>query len=334
MSFVRLFLVTALCLATLPLAAQDAATGGDLKDVQAKRLRLADELQEQGDEAGALEVLEDLLAKDGDNVELIRRVIGLQLRNERVEAAIPLLKKLLVLEKGAEPEYAAVARLMIESEQHEAANVFLAEAADKFPESPEFPYLLTFSLARSERWPDAIAQFEKTAKLAKEDEDLLNETFYFRFAAARERAGQFEESVTLFRKTIGLIERNDPDGENPSFNATVLNYVAYMWIERGENLEEAGKYAREAAALDPASGAIADTVGWWHFQKGDYPRALVDLKKAERLIEEPDPVIFDHLGQTLAKLGEKEFAAEYFERALELDPENEEIRKRLESVKP
>ena len=327
-----------LCLAlffcsTAFLHAQDTPTGGDLKDVQVKRLKLADQLQEQGDEAGALEVLEGLLKKDGENADLIRRVVGLQLRNDRVEAAIPLLKKLLEIEKGKEPEYAAVARLMIESEQVEAANSFLEETAKKFPESAEFPYLLTFSLARAERWPDAIGQFEKTIALAKDDAELLNETFYFRYASAHERAGQFDKAEPLFRKTLDLIEKSDSEADNPGFKATVLNYVAYMWIERGEKIDEAGKYALEASELDPESGAIADTVGWYHFQKGNYPRALVELKKAERLIEEPDSVILDHVGQTLAKLNEKEFAAEYFTKALELDPKNAEIKERLEAVK-
>lgn len=327
-----------LCLALLFccsafLHAQDSPTGGDLRDVQSKRLRLADRLQEQGDETGALEVLEGLLKKDGDNAELIRRVVGLQLRNERVADAIPLLKKLLEIEKGGESEHAAVARLMIESEQVEAANSFLEEAAKKFPDSAEFPYLLTFSLARAERWPDAIGQFEKTIRLAKDDDELLNEAFYFRYASAHERAGQFDKAEPLFRKTLDLIERSESASENPEFKATVLNYVAYMWIERGEKLDEAGKFAIEAARLDPESGAIADTVGWYHFQTANYPRALLELKKAERLLEEPDPVIFDHLGQTLAKLNEREFAADYFTKALELDPKNAEIQKRLEAVK-
>lgn len=328
------YLCLSFCLfASFCLHAQDAPTGGDLKDVQSKRLKLADQLEEQGDEAGAMEVLEGLLKKDGNNAELIRRIVALQLRNDRVVAAIPLLKKLLVIEKGREPEYAAVGRLMIEAEQYESANAFLDETARKFPESAEFPYLLTFSLSRSERWKDAIGQFEKTIDLAKDDAELLNENFYFRYASTRERAGQIEEAVPLFRKSLELIEMNEGAVENFAFKATVLNYLAYMWIERGENLGEAEKFALEAAELDPASGAIADTVGWLHFQKGNYPRALVELKKAERLIEEPDAVILDHLGQTLAKLNEKEFAAEYFTQALKLDPENAEIKERLEAVK-
>lgn len=319
--------------AALCLNAQDQPTGGDLKDIQSKRLKLADQLEEQGDDLGALEVLEGLLKKDGNNAALIRRVVALQLRNDRVESAIPFLKKLLEIEKGQEPEYAAVGRLMIEAEQYESANSFLEETARKFPESAEFPYLLTFSLSRSERWEEAIGQFEKTIALAKDDAELLNENFYFRYASTRERAGQIEESVPLFRKSLELIEKSESGVENFAFKATVLNYLAYMWIERGENLEEAETFALEAAELDPTSGAIADTVGWLHFQKGNYPRALAELKKAERLIEEPDPVILDHLGQTLAKLNEQEFAAEYFEKALKLDPENAEIKERLEAVK-
>ncbi len=107
-----------------------------------------------------------------------------------------------------------------------------------------------------------------------------------------------------------------------------------MWLENGRKIDEAGDMAKEAAKLDPDSGAIADTVGWYHFQKGEFPRALVELKRAERLIEEPDPVIFDHIGQTLAKLNEKEVAADYFREALKLDPEDTALKSRLAEVEP
>ena len=43
-------------------------------------------------------------------------------------------------------------------------------------------------------------------------------------------------------------------------------------------------------------------------------------------------MIYDHLGQTLAKLNEKDFAAEYFRKALELDPKNEDLKARLDEV--
>jgi len=311
------------------LPAQDEGDAAKTERLE-KRMRLADELEAQGDEDGAVQILGELAEADPDNVELQERVVGMLMRSERFPEAVPRLRKLLELKDGSAADYGALGRMMIEVREFEAAVSFLEEAAKRFPESADFPFLATFPLGNLERWADAITQFEKTIILAgKTKPDILNEGFYFRYAAAFERTGKFAEAETLLRKTLDLIKANDPTGENPEFTATVLNYLAYMWIERGENLDEAGAMATEAVNLSPDSGAIADTVGWYHFQKGEYPRALVELKRAERLIEEPDAVILDHLGQTLAKLKEKEFAAEYFREALKLDPENEAIKARL-----
>jgi tetratricopeptide (TPR) repeat protein len=297
-----------------------------------KRLRLADELEAQGDDEGALRILEQLVKKDPENVALLQRVIALQLRADRVPDAVVTLRKLLEIEGGSPEQYASLARALIESEQSEAAVPFLEDAAKRFPEMPDFPFLLTFALARLERWSDAVAQFEKTLTLAKDDPNLINESFHFRHGAALEQSGNHEKGVELLRKTLSMIRAAKPEETDPEFTATVLNYLAYLWVDRNENLEEAGTMAKEAITLSPDNGAIADTLGWWYFRKGDYPRALADLKKAERLIEEPDPVILDHLGQTLMKLDEKEFAADYFRQALELEPENAEVKKRLEEA--
>jgi len=298
-----------------------------------KRMRLADELEAQGDDEGAVQILGEIFDADPKDTDLLERIVVMLMRNERFNDAVPRLRKLLELKGGNEAEHLALARMMIEVKEFDTAVEFIGKTAERFPESADLPFLLTFALGQLERWDEAITGFEKTIALAKETKpELLNEGFYFRYAAAHERLKNFEEAEKLFRKTLELIKTGDPDGENPEFKATALNYLAYMWIERGENLDEAGPMAMEALELSPDSGAIADTVGWYHFQKGNYPRALVELKKAERLIEEPDAVILDHLGQTLAKLDEKEFAAEYFRKALELDPKNEEVKARLDAL--
>lgn len=298
-----------------------------------KRLRLAEELESLGDYDRALQILEELSHADPENSKLREKVIGLLLRTERYGEAIPLLREKLELEDGSVNEHVALGQLMIQAEELETAVSFLEEASERFPDSAEIAYLLTFPLTQLERWEAATEQFEKTITLAEDaNPRLLNGQFYFQYGAGQERAGNFAEAETLLRKAIELIEEQDPNVEQPEFLATVLNYLAYMWIDRGENLEEAGPMAQNAAKLDPSSGAIADTVGWYFFQKGEYPQALVWLKKAVSLIEFPDPVILDHLGQTLVKLDEKEIAAEYFREALELDPKNEELKERISEL--
>lgn len=325
-----------LCLALFlasPLAAEETRPGANpVPERLEKRLRLADELQEQGDDAGALQILGELSEKDPKNVDLLHRIIALQLRLDRVTDAVATLRRLLEIEGASPEQYRSLAQALLQSEQSEVAVPVLEDAAKRFPELPDFPFLLTFALARLERWPEAVTQFEKTLAMAKDDPSLIDESFHFRYGAALDRSGNHEKGVESIRKALKIIRSTPPEKSDPEFTSTVLNYLAYLWTDRNENLEEAGTMAKEAAALSPENGAIADTLGWWHFRKGDYPRALASLKKAERLTEEPDPVIFDHLGQTLMKLNEKEFAADCFRKALELDPDNAELKTRLEGA--
>jgi tetratricopeptide (TPR) repeat protein len=330
MKFILALLI--LCL-PLTLPAEKAAGDKEKAGRIEKRLRLANELEAQGDQAGALKILGELTDADPDNAELLERVASLLMQSEQYKEAIPRLKKLLELREGSPAEHAALGRMMIEAEELEPAVAFIEEAAVRFPDVADFPFLLTYPFARLERWDDALDAFQKAVDLAKgESAAMLDDRFYFRYAVAHERAGHITEAELIFRKTLELLATGEPNEENITFAATVMNYLAYVWLERDENIVEAGAMAQEAAAMSPESGAIADTLGWYFFKTGNFPRALVELKKAEKLIEEPDPVIFDHLGQTLAKLKEKEFAADYFRKALELDPENEEVKARLSEV--
>ena len=98
-------------------------------------------------------------------------------------------------------------------------------------------------------------------------------------------------------------------------------------------LDEAGELIKTALDLDPESGAIADSLGWFYFKKGNYEEAKKELLRSEELVEEPDAVIFDHIGQVFYQLGDKAKAIEYMEKAVKLDPEKGEFSKRLEEYR-
>jgi tetratricopeptide (TPR) repeat protein len=107
-----------------------------------------------------------------------------------------------------------------------------------------------------------------------------------------------------------------------------LNYLGYSWIERGLNLDDAFKMIEKAVALRPQSGAIIDSLGWAHYQRGDYQEALPHLEKAAAL-EPGDPTVTDHLGDVYWRLGRKVEAQFQWTRALELDP-TDRARKAIE----
>jgi tetratricopeptide (TPR) repeat protein len=101
---------------------------------------------------------------------------------------------------------------------------------------------------------------------------------------------------------------------NPS-HADALNFLAYTWAERKENLAEALAMAEKADALKPDQGYILDTVAWVHYQMGQPQKALPILERAVPLSRR-DPVVLDHLGDVLSALDRKQEALNAYRQAL------------------
>jgi Flp pilus assembly protein TadD len=128
--------------------------------------------------------------------------------------------------------------------------------------------------------------------------------------------------VGQFRRVIAL----DPK------HAEAYNYVGYMYAEKGQNLDEAIELIGKALALEPDNGYFIDSLGWAYYQQGRYVDALRELKRAVAKAKE-DPVIFEHLGDALVKNGFEDDAAAAWEKALELDPSADGVKRKLEDIR-
>lgn len=294
------------------------------------RQKLASVYAAKEDLEKVIQTLKEILEIDPDHEPSHRTLAQIYIGEDDYLSAIPHLRRALALSEGGASEYGTLARVMIQAEQDEAAAEFLEEAITLFPEVPDFPFLSTFPLGRMERWEESIKRFELTIQVAgDENPQMLDESFYFRYAAAVERNGDLEKAEKLFKKTIEMITESDPSEQDDEFTATVYNYLGYMWLENDLNVDEAGELIKTASDLAPESGAIADSLGWFYFKKGRFEEAKTELLRAEQLIEEQDAVIFDHIARVFYELGDKEPALDYMKKALELEPENKEYQERF-----
>jgi Tfp pilus assembly protein PilF len=142
----------------------------------------------------------------------------------------------------------------------------------------------------------------------------------FNLGAAYERLGQFEDSEKEFKWILD----KDPG------NALALNYLGYMYADRGVHLKEARELIEKALAIEPDNGAFLDSHAWVLYKMGKYDEALVQMQKALKT-EQKDPILFDHVGDIYSALNNPAMAKENWSRALELDPNNETIRAKLNS---
>ncbi|MCM8800915.1 MAG: tetratricopeptide repeat protein [Candidatus Omnitrophica bacterium] len=117
---------------------------------------------------------------------------------------------------------------------------------------------------------------------------------------------------------------------NPDYHEA-MNYLGYLYVEENKNLEEAEIMIKKALELDPSNGAYIDSLGWLYFKQGRLEEALEELEKASSLLE--DPVIYDHLGEVYFKLGFLDKAKQAWQRSLELKPDQETVRLKLEKIK-
>ncbi len=140
--------------------------------------------------------------------------------------------------------------------------------------------------------------YEKSIALKKDkrDDDWI---YYYNLAISQERAGAWENAEKNFLQAL-KISPKQPE---------VLNYLAYSWLEKKINLDQAKEMLIEAVSISKGQGYILDSLGWAYF-------LLKDFDKAEELLQiayEKEPseaVIYDHYGDVLWTNG-KEIQARY-----------------------
>ncbi len=103
-------------------------------------------------------------------------------------------------------------------------------------------------------------------------------------------------------------------------HAPGMNYLGYMWADRGENLPRALELIRKAVDLEPSNGAYLDSLGWVYFRLNKLDKAEENLLVASTLNPD-DATVEEHLGDLWEKKGDLEKARESWKRALTLKPD-------------
>ncbi|MXQ12978.1 tetratricopeptide repeat protein [Microvirga makkahensis] len=149
--------------------------------------------------------------------------------------------------------------------------------------------------------------------------------FFYR-GTSYERAKQWDKAEADLKKALELVPDTLPAGK-----AQVMNYLAYSWVDRNENIEEAFEMLTKAVELAPRDGMIIDSLGWAYYRMGRYEDAVRELEKAVEL-KAGDPTINDHLGDAYWKVGRKLEAKFQWDHAKASNPEPEDLVKILKKI--
>lgn len=207
---------------------------------------------------------------------------------------------------------AAVRDLHLLKRSDEAVRLLEKMAAER-PDRWDGLFMLGNLHRANEAYKKAIDAYDRAVKrIPKLDKRHWN--ILYQRGIALERAKQWKRAEKDFLKALEF----EPD------RPFVLNYLAYSWVERGQNLARARAMLEKAVKRRPRDGAITDSLGWILFRTGSYKKAVKWLEKAAELRPQ-DPVINDHLGDAYWQVGRRHEARFQWRRALSYDPEKEEI---------
>ena len=136
------------------------------------------------------------------------------------------------------------------------------------------------------------------------------------------RGGSFERIGEDSKSDDDLLKSLSIKPNNPY----VMNYLAYSWLERKHNIDEALNMLKNAYQQRENDPYIIDSVGWGYYLIEDFINAEKFLKRAVILMPS-DPIVNDHYGDVLWKLGRKIQARYYWNNTLKLDDVDDEMKK-------
>jgi tetratricopeptide (TPR) repeat protein len=213
-------------------------------------------------------------------------------------------------------------RALIASGKLDEAAAALQKALALAPDNLGYRFGVGLVQQRQKQWTEAIQTFRALSEKAPKETPLYVDAL-FSLGSSLERAGRFDESVTVFQKLINLVPQH----------AEALNYLGYMFAEKGmrPRLEEAESLVKRALAIDPDNGAFLDSLGWTYYQLGRYQDSeeLLDRAIQAELGRKADgesiAVIYDHIGDNAQKLGNIDKALDAWKKALDAKPGDKKI---------
>lgn len=289
-------------------------------DLTEARKRLAETYLYSNDTTNAIRELEQVIRDNPVEIQAYYLLGNLCLESRDYTKALDYFQKVRLLNHNFEPVHYDIARVNLALDKPKDALEALDQVKNK-TRNFDWEFFSGLACVSAKDYEKAIEHYNNAEVIAKATAtNRLTHVFYFQLGAAHERAQHYTDAERYFEQCLKL----DPN------DAETMNYLGYMWAERGEKLDQAKELIQKALQLDPDNAAFLDSMGWVLYQMNEAKEALTFLLKAVQNSSKPDATLYDHLGDTYQKLRQLDRAQESWRKSLELEP-NEAIKKKLET---
>ena len=174
--------------------------------------------------------------------------------------------------------------------ENEAVRDHAVAALKYYPMQPVFYWYAGVASAVLKDNEDAINYLEKGRRYTTDKVQMAN--FDAFLGDIYHEEGDEEKAFDAYERTL----RNDPD------NVLVLNNYAYYLAVKCQDLDKALEMSTKAITMEPNNPTYLDTHAWVLYKKGNYKEAEKHMKKALKLLKEPDATFQEHYEAIQLKL--------------------------------
>jgi tetratricopeptide (TPR) repeat protein len=235
------------------------------------------------------------------------------LEKENLEKAKKEFETAVALEDSVPDGWINLALVYLKQDSTQKAIQVYDRAMEKVADKTLISYLLGTVYAQEKNYDSAIVILKRASDKSPEDTRIL-----FALGSAYEQSGDFDRAVAMLERLLRI----------DSTNASALNYLGYMFADKGIRLDESLSMIKKALESEPNNGAYLDSYGWVLYRQGQLKEAEIQIKKALEVIGN-DPIVHEHLGDIYNAQGESKKAKKEWEEALKLNPDNANLKKKL-----
>ncbi|MBT6717812.1 MAG: tetratricopeptide repeat protein [Nitrospina sp.] len=204
----------------------------------------------------------------------------------RLDKAIEQFEILRKLEPESMDILRYTARLYHLDDKTDETIRLLKSAVEVQPENDQIYHSLALAYMSRKENDKAVESMTKALAL-----NPKKDSYYFELGALMEKTGDFKGAIENMRQAIEI---------NP-LHSNAHNFLGYIYALEGRDLDRALEHLKKALTIQPRNGYFLDSLGWIYFKKGESKKALAQIQKA-LIYTDPDPVLYDHLGDILFSL--------------------------------
>ena len=212
--------------------------------------------------------------------------------------------------------------LNIISENYEAAIAAGDRAIELNPNNIELYGYIAPAYYNIKQYDKAIEVYKK-ALAAVDSTDTEHRSMFL---------GGMGDAKFSMGDTIGAFALYDQAIEIDPNNVSILNNYAYFLTLCNRDLDKAERMSAKTVQAEPQNATFLDTCAWVFYKRKEYTMAQLYIEMAIKNERRPSSDIYDHYGDILLAVGNKQEALKQWKKALELDAGNKELLEKVEKL--